>query len=312
MTSWMEGMYVTVNGPGCTRRRKTAMIDFIVGTREYGERVALAPARELDNMGIMKVDLAIEEDREMLLELMKCSKEVNYEEKAKAVRIVKTRVMAGRDEAGEHISESGRYEEGGIAKVDSTEDVKGNGNADGKGSKNESLADVKGSENELVACEMDSENKLVTVEEGKSEKEAEEVDLPVVEIGKGKDEFQREMMNDDSLKFCKKLADKEEQGYAWKNGCLVKVILDRFDEKCELLVPKCKREKILELAHDKCGHLGERKVLSVVPRDLSGHLWPQMFLNTAGHVMSVNEPIREVVGNHQWWRDLSSQCHLRV
>ena len=26
------------------------------------------------------------------------------------------------------------------------------------------------------------------------------------------------------------------------------------------------------------------------PRDLSGHLWPQMFLNTAGHVMSVNEP----------------------
>ena len=146
----LDGRYVTVNGPGCIRRRKTAMIDFIVGTREYGERVALAPARELDNMGIITVDLAIEEDREMLLELMKCSMEVNYEEKAKAVRIVKTRVMAGRDEAGEHISESGRYEEGGIAKVDSTEDVKGNGNADGKGSKNESFADVKGSENELV------------------------------------------------------------------------------------------------------------------------------------------------------------------
>ena len=212
----LDGRYVTVNGPGCTRRRKTAMIDFIVCTREYGERVALAPARELDNMGIIKVDLAIEEDREMLLELMKCSKGVNYEEKAKAVRIVKTRVMARRDEAGEHISESGRYEEGGIAKVDSTEDVKGNENADGKGSMNESFADVKGSENELVACEMDCENKLVTVEEGKSEKEAEEVDLPVVDIGKGKEEFQREVMNDDSLKFCRKLADKEEQEYAWK------------------------------------------------------------------------------------------------
>ena len=92
-----------------------------------------------------------------------------------------------------------RYEEGGIAKVDSTEDV--------KGSMNESFADVKGSENELVACEMDSENKLVTVEEGKSEKEAEEVDLTVVEIGKGKNEFQREVMKDDSLKFCRKLAD---------------------------------------------------------------------------------------------------------
>ena len=101
----LDGRYVTVNGPGCTRRRKTAMIDFIVGMRENGERVALAPARELDNMGIIKVDLAIEEDREMLLELMKCSKGVNYEEKAKAVRIVKTRVMARRDEAGEHISE---------------------------------------------------------------------------------------------------------------------------------------------------------------------------------------------------------------
>ena len=94
-------------------------------------------------MGIINVDLAIEEDREMVLELMKCSEEVNYEEKAKANRIVKTRVMAGRDEVGEHISES----EDGIAKVDSTEDMKGNKNADGKGSMNESFADVKGSEN---------------------------------------------------------------------------------------------------------------------------------------------------------------------
>ena len=33
-------------------------------------------------------------------------------------------MMARRDEAVEHISESGRYEEGGIAKVNSTE-VKG-------------------------------------------------------------------------------------------------------------------------------------------------------------------------------------------
>ena len=46
---------------------------------------------------------------------------------------------------------------------------------------------------------------------------------------------------------------------------LVKVVLDRFDEKCELLaVTKCKERKILELAHEKYDHLGERKVLSVV------------------------------------------------
>ena len=43
---------------------------------------------------------------------MLLSKGANNEEKAKAVRIVKTRVMARRDEAGERISESGRYEEG--------------------------------------------------------------------------------------------------------------------------------------------------------------------------------------------------------
>ena len=48
---------------------------------------------------------------------------------------------------------------------------------------NESFADVKGSENELAAVE-DSENEVVVVEEGKSENEAEELDLPVVEIGK--------------------------------------------------------------------------------------------------------------------------------
>ena len=72
----LDGRYVTVNGPGCTRRRKTAMIDSIVGTREYGEIVALAQARKLDNM-------AIEEGREMLLELMKCSKGVIMRRKLK-------------------------------------------------------------------------------------------------------------------------------------------------------------------------------------------------------------------------------------
>ena len=70
------------------------------------------------------------------------------------MRIVKTRVVARWDEAGEHITLSGRYEEGGIATVDSTEDVKGNENANGKESQNESFADVKGSKNELVACEL--------------------------------------------------------------------------------------------------------------------------------------------------------------
>ena len=39
-----------------------------------------------------------------------------------------------------------------------------------------------------MAVDKDSLNEVVTVEEGKSEKEAEEVDLPVVEIGK---DFQR-------------------------------------------------------------------------------------------------------------------------
>ena len=64
-------------------------------------------------MGVIKVDLAIEEDREMLLELKKCSKGTDYKEKA--VMIVKTRVMARRDEAGEQMSEPGNE---GIANVD--------------------------------------------------------------------------------------------------------------------------------------------------------------------------------------------------
>ena len=57
-------------------------------------------------MGVIKIDLAIEEDREMLLELMKCSKGSNYEENS--VMIVKTRVMDRRDEAREQINEAGR------------------------------------------------------------------------------------------------------------------------------------------------------------------------------------------------------------
>ena len=81
-----------------------------------------------------------------------------------------------------------------------------------------------------------------------------------------------------------KVGSKEEQGYVWKNGCLVKVILGRFDEKCELLVvPKCKREKILELAHEKCGHLREWKVLSVVSKRF---IWPLMATDVCKHCRS--------------------------
>ena len=66
----------------------------------------------------------------------------------------------------------------------------------------------------------------------------------------------------------------------------MKVILDRFDEKCELVVvPKCKREKILELAHEKCGHLGERKVLSVVSKRF---FWPLMATDVSKHCRSCN------------------------
>ena len=81
------------------------------------------------------------------------------------------------------------------------------------------------------------------------------------------------------------------------NGCLVKVVLDRFDEKCELLVvPKCKREKILELAHEKCGHLGERKVLSVVSKKFT---WSLKATDVSKHCRSCNVC--------QWANNRSSQ-----
>ena len=59
----------------------------------------------------------------------------------------------------------------------------------------------------------------------------------------------------------RELGDKKEQGYTWKKGVLVKVVVDDIRGTRDLLVvPKPSRQYVLRLAHDKMGHTGIGKL----------------------------------------------------
>ena len=97
--------------------------------------------------------------------------------------------------------------------------------------------------------------------------------LPCVKESGESKAFLVEVKVDPSLKTC---TEKGSRGYSWKNGLLIQSTVDETLGNCEVIVvPKCKRTTIFNVAHDRLGHLGYQKVmLSVVT--LSGQDQLQM------------------------------------
>ncbi len=62
--------------------------------------------------------------------------------------------------------------------------------------------------------------------------------------------LKKEVMEDDSLKSCRKLGDIKRNGYVWKDGLLFHEMVDETDQTlCRLVLPRPRRQKILRLAH---------------------------------------------------------------
>jgi len=64
------------------------------------------------------------------------------------------------------------------------------------------------------------------------------------------------------------LADKLLRGYSWDDGLLVKVFLDEevSAERQVIVIPKARRELIMEVAPKSSGHLSAKKVLTIMKK----------------------------------------------
>ena len=83
-----------------------------------------------------------------------------------------------------------------------------------------------------------------------------------------------ETLTDPTLEGWRKGADKGGEGLDWDNGLLYRTVDDRDMDSIRLLVlPKSKRRKVLELAHERLGHMGARRVKSVIRQKFA---WPGM------------------------------------
>jgi len=84
----------------------------------------------------------------------------------------------------------------------------------------------------------------------------------------------RSQKEDPSLEVCRGLGERAERGYRYKDDILRHVVLDIEDEEfSRIVLPKCERKRVLELAHDKCGHVGIKKVRAMINRCFT---WPGM------------------------------------
>ncbi len=87
-------------------------------------------------------------------------------------------------------------------------------------------------------------------------------------------DFKCAVRSDNSINTWRSLADRGERGFKWRDGLLIKEMLVDWEERCQVIVvPKLFRDKLLVLAHDKCGHLSSDKVNKMLEKRF---LWPGM------------------------------------
>ena len=79
---------------------------------------------------------------------------------------------------------------------------------------------------------------------------------------------------DPSLEKWRSSAEKGEDGFVWRDGLLYKSVTTHVLDKVYLMVlPKSYRPKVLELAHEKLGHMGARRVKALLRQNF---VWPGM------------------------------------
>ena len=115
--------------------------------------------------------------------------------------------------------------------------------------------------------------------------ELEDLEVPPVKKGLGsRPKLEKGVKEDPTLEAWRDLASKSEQGYRWERGLLYQATTDHTGEVVHLMVlPKDFRSKVMEMAHEGSGHLGARKVKSLLRQRFT---WPSMGVDIIAHTRS--------------------------
>ena len=109
-----------------------------------------------------------------------------------------------------------------------------------------------------------------------------ELVIPPVKKGSShRAELVGELQTDPSLERWRDLATREEQGFCWMGGLMYQTVTTHTLEVVHLLVlPAKHRTKVMNLAHEKGGHLGARKVKALIRQRFA---WPDMAKDVVEH-----------------------------
>ncbi len=121
----------------------------------------------------------------------------------------------------------------------------------------------------------------VTANQGEKEFDRLAREIGPMERGKDGKEFREKLLTDDSLKTWRELGTRRERGFKWDRELLLRGMYVSWEEFVDVIVvPKEFRSRILEMAHERCGHLGGGKVAKLVSRYF---LWPGMVKDVEDH-----------------------------
>ncbi len=118
---------------------------------------------------------------------------------------------------------------------------------------------------------------------------ADELQLAPPELAEGVDSLKQALAVDESLSKHRDLGNKDLNGYSYKDGLLVHTVLMDDSPVTRIVVPKCYRDKILTLAHDKSSHNGVRGMRSLIGRRFT---WPNVHSDIVSYVKSCDVCLR--------------------
>ena len=112
-----------------------------------------------------------------------------------------------------------------------------------------------------------------------------DMEVPIVKKGKsGREALSAEIRADPSLVKWRELADQGEDGLSWNEGLMYQAKLNHAQEVYHALVlPKQKRLKVLESAHDGMSHMGARRVKALLAQRFA---WPGLGKQVIDYVKS--------------------------
>ena len=111
------------------------------------------------------------------------------------------------------------------------------------------------------------------------------ISIPLVAAGNSdRAALVAETLSDPTLEGWRRGAEKGGEGLDWERGLLYRTVDDHDSESVSLLVlPKSRRKKVLELAHERLGHMGARRVKSIIRQNFA---WPGMGQDIIKHCRS--------------------------